>query len=107
MNKANNKKGREMKFDIGGHNYNVNLVESKTTSDGKMLLGHHDTRTCTINLDGGMSKTRTQETFLHEIVHVILTNAGMQDHDETMIDATANGLLQLGVGEFLWKKLKK
>ena len=49
-----------MKFDIGGHNYSINLVESKTTADGKMLLGHHDTRTCTINLDNGMSKTRTQ-----------------------------------------------
>jgi len=96
-----------MKLDIGGHNYKVNLVESKTMENGKMLLGNHDARTCTINLDKGMSKSRTQETFLHEVVHVILTNAGMQNHDEVVIDATANGLLQLGVGDFLWKKLKK
>ena len=43
-----------MKLDIGGHNYKVNLVESKTMEDGKMLLGNHDARTCTINLDKGM-----------------------------------------------------
>ena len=96
-----------MKIAIGGHDYTVNLVDSKTTSDGKMLLGNHDARTCTINLDREMSTTRTRETFLHEVIHVILTNAGMQSHDEVVIDATANGLLQLGVGEFLWKKLKK
>ena len=96
-------KGEKMELMIGGHKYAV--VEMKNqTQDGKDLLGLHDAKTCTISLDGDMAETRKHETLLHEVLHVILTNAGFQNHEEHLIDAMSNGLLQVGVGEFIWKR---
>ena len=95
-----------MQLDIGGHNYNIKTKNNQTNEkNGNMLLGKHDVKECDIWLDEGMSHTRTVETFMHEILHVILTNTG-NDHDEKLIDGVANGLLQLGAADYLWRKAK-
>ena len=95
-----------MQLDIGGHNYNIKTMNNQTNEkNGNMLLGKHDVKECDIWLDEGMSHTRTVETFMHEILHVILTNTG-NDHDEKLIDGVANGLLQLGAADYLWRKAK-
>tara|TARA_R100000808_G_scaffold9913_1_gene26908 strand:+ start:24391 stop:24702 length:312 start_codon:yes stop_codon:yes gene_type:complete len=99
------KKGERMKLVIGGHDYDIVEMRDQT-KDGKDLLGLHDPKLNTISLDSDMANTRKHETLLHEIVHVILMNAGFSDHDESLIDAISNGFLQLGVGEFVWKKAK-
>jgi len=40
-------------------------------------------------------------------LHAIHYNTGLE-HDERTIEAISNGLFQLGVGDYLWKKsLKK
>ena len=95
-----------MKLVIGGHDYTV-VEMREQTRDGKDLLGLHDPKTNTITLDADMADTRKHETLLHEIVHVILTNAGVMEHDEQLIDAISNGLLQLGIGSYVWQKAKK
>lgn len=95
-----------MKLDIGGHRYTIKVEDGLKTDNGKMLLGYHDARVAEIVLDKGMIQSRKVETMLHEVLHVILTNSGNK-HDESMIDSIANGLHQLGVGDFLWKKAKK
>lgn len=96
-----------MKLSIGGHKYTIKERGEVLTENGKVLLGLHDARTCTIELDSGMNASRKEETLLHEIIHVMLTNGGFQDHSESMIDTIANGMLQLGVGSFVWKKAQK
>ena len=63
-----------MQLDIGGHNYNIKTMNNQTNEkNGNMLLGKHDVKECDIWLDESMSHTRTVETFMHEILHVILT----------------------------------
>tara|TARA_R100000664_G_C2756038_1_gene143831 strand:+ start:1775 stop:2080 length:306 start_codon:yes stop_codon:yes gene_type:complete len=95
-----------MKIDIGGHNYSIKTMKNQTTGkEGNMLLGRHDVKECEIYLDEDMTHSRTVETFMHEILHVILTNTG-NSHDEGLIDGVSNGLLQLGVADYLWKKAK-
>jgi|TARA_R100000008_G_C3561121_1_gene156234 hypothetical protein len=94
------------KFEIGGHTYKVNEVTLEKNDEGKSLLGMHDVKTNTILVDEGMTHSRKVETFMHEVIHVIYANTGC-DHDERAIDALSNGLLQLGVADFLWKKVKK
>ena len=94
-----------MKFNIGGHTYKVIEKNLKPTPEGKSLLGIHDVKTNEILVDKGMTHSRKVETFMHEVIHVIYSNTGC-DHDERSIDALSNGLLQLGVADYLWKKVK-
>ena len=94
------------KLAIGGHNYKIKGMKQETAKEnGPFLLGKHDVKSCEIFLDTDMNHTRTMETFLHEIIHVILANTG-NDHNETLIDSLSNGLHQLGVGDYLWKQGK-
>ena len=90
---------------IGGHQYRINLVEEMKV-DGGIVLGMHNAKNCSIDIDKYISLSRKKETLIHEILHVILTNAGFQEQDEHYIDTIANGLLQLGVGDLLWEKME-
>ena len=102
-----NRRGVNMKkFKIGGHTYKVNETKLEKTAEGKSLLGMHDVKTNTILVDEAMTHSRKVETFMHEVIHVIYSNTGC-DHDEGTIDALSNGLLQLGVADFLWNKVQK
>ena len=94
------------KFEIGGHTYKVDETALERNEEGKSLLGMQDVKTNTILVDKEMTHSRKVETFMHEVIHVIYANTGC-DHDERAIDALSNGLLQLGVADFLWKKVKK
>ena len=88
---------------IGGHQYKINLVGEMKVKNGS-IMGLHDCRTCTINIDKNLTESRQKETLIHEILHAVLTNAGFQEQDEHYIDTIANGLFQLGIGDFLWNK---
>ena len=88
---------------IGGHQYKITFVEEMKVNGG-VALGMHDAKKCEIKIDKDIVLSRKKETLLHEVIHVILTNAGFQEQDEHYIDTLANGFLQLGVGDFLWKK---
>ena len=97
---------REKTLDIGGHAYKIKGMKDETGESGKgFLLGKHDVKKCEIYLDKEMAHSRTMETFLHEVIHVILSNTG-NDHDETLIDSLSNGFHQLGVGDYLWRRGK-
>ncbi len=92
------------KIDIGGHSYSINYMDGdKEGSEGRYLLGLNDPRRCKIFLDESMARSRKTETFLHEVIHVILSNTGCE-HNENTIDCLANGFHQLGVGDYLWRK---
>jgi hypothetical protein len=95
------------KLDIGGHDYSVKFMDGeKAGEEGKYLFGMNNPRTCEIFLDEKLVTSRRNETFLHEVIHVILVNNGC-DHDEGLIESLSNGFHQLGVGEYLWKKANK
>ena len=95
------------KLDIGGHKYSVKFMDGeKAGESNKYVFGMNTHRTCEIFLDEKLVTSRRNETFLHEVIHVILVNTGC-DHDEGLIESLANGFHQLGVGEYLWKKVEK
>ena len=95
-----------MKLNIGGHHYTVLCEDLRHEDDSKELYGRHLVRHSEILINSQIDETRQQETLIHEILHAILINAG-HEHNEGMIDAISNGLHQLGVGDYLWKKAKK
>lgn len=94
------------KIEIGGHSYEVIELELVHEQDNKELYGRHEVKTNTILLNNTIHPDRKKETFIHEVLHAILLNGG-HEHPEHIIDCISNGLFQLGVGEHLWKSLKK
>tara|TARA_R100000234_G_scaffold33593_1_gene19747 strand:- start:344 stop:637 length:294 start_codon:yes stop_codon:yes gene_type:complete len=95
-----------MKLNIGGHNYNIECLDLQHEDSSKELYGRHLVRNSEILINNKINKERQEETLIHEIIHAILVNAG-HEHDEGIIDALSNGLFQLGVGDYLWKKAQK
>ena len=92
-------------------------VPTPSNSDGSMHLGIlesvlqdiqsvNNRKDNIILINEGIEKTRKLETLIHEILHAICYNTGLE-HDERQIEALSNGLFQLGIGEYLWKKSQK
>lgn len=79
------------KVKIGALTYKIEYREM----DGRW--GHCDFDNVKIVLDPAPTKDLKQITFLHECIHGILLNAGInpEDHDERTIDAIANGIIAL------------
>ena len=94
------------KINIGGHEYEILVTELKHENPRKELYGRHLVRNSEILINSKINKERQVETLIHEVIHAILVNAG-HEHDEGIIDALSNGLFQLGVGGYLWKKAQK
>tara|TARA_R100001594_G_scaffold131372_1_gene170950 strand:- start:377 stop:670 length:294 start_codon:yes stop_codon:yes gene_type:complete len=95
-----------MKLNIGGHNYTIDCLDLQHEDSSKELYGRHLVRNSEILINNKINKERQEETLIHEVIHAILVNAG-HEHDEGIIDALSNGLFQLGVGDYLWKKAQK
>ena len=97
---------KDMKLNIGGHIYSIVECELNHKESDKELYGRHLVKDNIILINESIQESRQYETLMHEILHAIFYNYGL-DHDESRIDAISNGLFQLGVGEFLWKKSQK
>jgi hypothetical protein len=59
------------------------------------LNGHIKYNDCQICVEAEMSPQAKRQTIWHEIVHGILTHAGMEKQDESMIDAIAYGIMDV------------
>ena len=95
-----------MKLNIGGHTYRILECELNHEEKDKELYGRHLVKDNLILINESIQDSRKHETLMHEILHAIFYNYGLE-HDEGRIDAISNGLFQLGVAEFLWKKSQK
>ena len=95
-----------MGMNIGGHNYIIVLDELSSGEDNRVLYGRHLVEDNIILINSKIEKSRQQETLIHEILHSIHFNCGLE-HDERTIEAISNGLFQLGIGDYLWKKAQK
>lgn len=96
------------KIDICGHKYDVLLVSNtheEMEEDDVTCLGKSDIATFTIYINKDVPKTLQEETLLHELIHTIWShNNEKMDHSESLINATSNGLYQLGLGKVLADK---
>tara|TARA_B100000029_G_scaffold206875_1_gene204627 strand:+ start:522 stop:830 length:309 start_codon:yes stop_codon:yes gene_type:complete len=99
-------KNKSMGMNIGGHNYIIILEELCAGEQDKVLYGRHLVEDNIILINSKIEKSRQQETLIHEILHSIHYNCGLE-HDERTIEAISNGLFQLGIGDYLWKKAQK
>jgi|9_EtaG_2_1085328.scaffolds.fasta_scaffold00040_32 Zn-dependent peptidase ImmA (M78 family) len=104
MSKKTVKKALEI--NIGGHDYKIIELPLEHEDKSKELYGRHMVKENIILINEDIHKSRKEETLIHEILHAIFFNYGL-NHDERVIDAISNGLFQLGIGEFLWKTSKK
>ena len=81
---------------IGGIDYEVEEVQNLCAEDGiKRLNGHIIYDSCKIKLDAGLNPQVKNVCLWHEILHGILTHAGITDHDEAHIEALSYGLVQV------------
>tara|TARA_R100000742_G_C4277536_1_gene99516 strand:- start:15 stop:335 length:321 start_codon:yes stop_codon:yes gene_type:complete len=96
-----------MSLNLGGHDYKIVLdpLEDKA-EPGKILYGQHLVELNVILINSNIEQSRKEETLIHEVLHSIHYNSGLE-HDERQIEAISNGLFQLGVGDYLWKKAQK
>ena len=99
-------KEKAMELNIGGHNYKIIELPLEHEDEGKELYGRHMVKDNIILINKDIEQSRKLETFIHEILHAIHYNTGLE-HDERAIEAISNGLFQLGVGDYLWKKSQK
>lgn len=74
--------------------YDISIV-----ADPQLLrsghMGEIDTMHLVLRILPGLPDAMTLRVILHEAIHGILDNAGVNDHDERSIDAISSGLVQI------------
>jgi Zn-dependent peptidase ImmA (M78 family) len=82
------------KLKIGGSTYKVRR-NRRPFSDAELCYGFCDYGRSVITLAKFMKRSHRRATLWHEVIHVILHQAGYADHDEQMVTALANGIVQV------------
>ena len=59
---------------IGGHTYNVEMVDRVETDPGEDNLGDCEWKLNRIRIKKGLPHTQTEETFFHEAIHALWTD---------------------------------
>ncbi len=78
--------------------------ETRTYS-GKEVYGQTNYDRCLIEINSSMCKSVQPEILIHEVIHAIMFHSHHRhDHDESLVQAIACGLNQLGVGKYLMEK---
>lgn len=78
---------------IGPTTYQVAVVEELADGSAE-LYGDIDYGKCRIRITAESDAQKQRVTLWHEVLHAILYQAGMTDHDEQVIDALAYGITQ-------------
>ena len=85
------------KVRIGGIDYIVKFIPNPCTGNS-LCYGIFDSEKCVIELNSERELThdRLCQTFLHEILHAVAHNQGVDgDDDERMVTAMGRGLFQV------------
>lgn len=77
---------------IGPVAYTVNQVERLYSDDHRPLMGQIDPSALRIKLNAEQASAMKTVTLWHELVHAVLFNAGITEHDERLVDAIAFGV---------------
>lgn len=84
------------KIKIGSSIYNVILTKDKLEVDGNECFGYIDYNFHKIFLNEEIQDRQgLEQTFLHEILHGIFNEIGLQDKSEDEVDRISIGLLQV------------
>lgn len=84
---------------IGPIRYAVHLVEDlhDFDSDGKRqgLDGHIKYGSCEVQIEQILNPQRALQVLWHEVLHGIMTGAGLGGHDEKTIEVLSHGLVDV------------
>jgi hypothetical protein len=80
------------KLKIGGITYQVAKDPALHDTGFSGQIRYHR---CQVVVAGDLHPSALAQTLWHEIVHGILTQAGMTKHQESIVDALAYGILQV------------
>ena len=83
------------KVHIGEYDYTIEETERIFASDGEFASGLVTYADALIQLSKEEHPQFRSQTLLHEILHVILNQAGFEDHSEAVIEALSYGLIQV------------
>lgn len=82
------------KIKIGPITYEVHEREGLATKDRERILDgeirHGD---CVILIEKSLAPQAQRQTIWHEVVHAILTQAGVRKQDENQVDVIAYGIM--------------
>lgn len=78
---------------VGAINYTVVLEEAEL--DGSKCSGLVDYDQTRISVSPDQSIQMQPQTLIHEIIHVIMHQAGFTEHNESVIEALSYGWLQV------------
>lgn len=94
---------------ICGHEYKiiVGFVNDRKREDDSMFFGHTKFSNGMIHIWPKARRSVQEESLIHEVIHAIVFHSNCKsEHNETVVQAIAGGLYQLGIGKFLWEKAK-
>ena len=86
---------------FGPHTYTIAHEPRPVASDDfvRRVLGATSVDTLSLVIDSSQAPTKQADTFLHELIHLILISREMQhllgDHQEMIVDNLASGLLEI------------
>lgn len=82
-----------MRIRIGALDYEVEMKEEIPNGEEGFLFGQIDHINCVISIRSTVDEQVQAITFLHEVIHSILMQAGFDKHKESYIEAISCGLV--------------
>ena len=81
---------------IGAIRYRIVTEKNLVDDDGlKRLDGHIRYSSSEIKLDSALGPQARRQVIWHEVLHGIMTQAGIETHDEKNIEAISHGLMNV------------
>lgn len=73
-------------YKVGAIDYEVKDMDYVEIDDNKNYIGKCTYTNSTIEIVKGLSKTRREQTLIHELLHAMLNEAGISNHDEDLVN---------------------
>lgn len=86
------------KLKVGSHTYTVTIAKGDGELSEPKYWGKTDYKNCSINLKSEIPKSKQEETFIHEILHICFDQAGIErpePEEEYLVNSIANQLYQI------------
>ncbi len=83
------------KLRIGGMVYTVDEQDTVEIAQDRNHAGACDVEHCRIELLRDLVEQRKAQVLVHEICHAMLTEAGIEEHEESFVNVLGNALHQL------------
>lgn len=83
------------KVNVAGVTYSVEEKDIVIVGSGIDYAGSCNYKDAKISILQDMSDERKEETFVHELFHAVLFEAGFDEHDEELVDRASRVLYQV------------